>query len=75
LAFLTRDAHWFGNLIKGRATLVVENGVARKNAMRANDLSEHDLMEDLRMNGNICDLAKVKTAYYERNGHISVEKN
>lgn len=75
LAFLTRDTHWFGNLIKGRAALIVENGVVRKDAMRANDLSEHDLVEDLRMNGNVADLAKVKAAYYERNGHISVVKN
>jgi len=44
-------------------------------AMRANNLSEHDLAEDLRMNGNVSDLQKVKAAYYERNGHISVVKN
>lgn len=75
LAFLTRDMHWFGNLIKGRATMIVDNGVVRKDAMRANNLSEHDLMEDLRMNCNVSDLAKVKAAYYERNGHISVVKN
>lgn len=75
LAFLTRDAHWFGNLIKGRATIIVENGIIRNDAMRANNLSEHDLAEDLRMNGNVSDLAKVKAAYYERNGHISVVKN
>lgn len=75
LAFLTRDMHWFGNLIKGRATLVVESGIVRKDAMLANNLSEHDLAEDLRMNGNVSDFTKVKAAYYERNGHISVVKN
>lgn len=75
LAFLTRDAHWFGNLIKGRPALIVENGMLRTDTMRANNLSEHDLIEDLRMNGNVSDLQKVKAAYYERNGHISVVKN
>src|SRR5215831_16977971 len=74
LAFLTRDAHWLGNLIKGTADLVVENGCVKRKVMRANDLSEHDLMEDLRLNGNIQDLKKVKAAYYERNGLISIVK-
>ena len=74
LAFLTRDAHWLGNLIKGKAELVVENGCIQRSVMRANDLSDHDLMEDLRVNGNIQDLKKVKAAYYERNGLISIVK-
>ena len=74
LAYLTRESHWLGNWIKGRSALIVENGVVKKEAMRANDLSEHDLMEDMHFNGNVSDLAKVKEAYYERNGQISVVK-
>ena len=42
--------------------------------MKANNLSEHDLLEDLRMNGNTSKIEKVKSAYCERNGHISVVK-
>jgi uncharacterized membrane protein YcaP (DUF421 family) len=74
LALLTRDTHWFGKLIKGEAQLVVENGTVKRDAMRANDLSEHDLFEDVRSNGNISDLKQVKQAYYERNGQISIVK-
>jgi uncharacterized membrane protein YcaP (DUF421 family) len=74
LGFLTRDTHWFGKLIKGQAQLIVENGSIRRDVMRANDLSEHDLFEDLRYNGNVADLKQVKQAYYERNGQISVVK-
>jgi uncharacterized membrane protein YcaP (DUF421 family) len=74
LAFLTRNTHWFGNLIKGRAELVIENGIVNPAVMKANDLSKHDLIEDLRMNGNIGDVANVKAAYYERNGQVSVVK-
>jgi uncharacterized membrane protein YcaP (DUF421 family) len=40
--------------------------------MRQHDLSEHDLVEDLRLNGNIDDLRQVRAAYIERNGQISV---
>jgi uncharacterized membrane protein YcaP (DUF421 family) len=43
--------------------------------MKANDLSKHDLLEDIRMNGNIGEINKVKAAYYERNGQLSVVKD
>jgi uncharacterized membrane protein YcaP (DUF421 family) len=75
LAFLTRDMHWFGNLIKGKGELIIRNGTVDKAVMKANDLSEHDLLEDIRMNGNIGDIKNVKTAYYERNGQLSVVKD
>lgn len=74
LGYLTCDWHWLGNWIKGHSALIVENGVVKKDAMRAHHLSEHDLKEDLHFNGNVSDLAKVKEAYYERNGQISVVK-
>jgi uncharacterized membrane protein YcaP (DUF421 family) len=75
LAFLTRETHWFGILIKGKADLVIEDGKLNRSAMKANNLSEHDLLEDIRMNGNAGEIGKVKTAYCERNGHISVVKD
>jgi uncharacterized membrane protein YcaP (DUF421 family) len=74
LAFLTRDAHWFGNLIKGKAELLISNGEIDRAVMRANDLSEHDLLEDIRINGNIGEIKEVRAAYYERNGQLSVVK-
>jgi uncharacterized membrane protein YcaP (DUF421 family) len=42
--------------------------------MKANDLSEHDLLEDIRINGNMGQINSVKAAYYERNGQLSVIK-
>ncbi len=75
LAFLTRDAHWFGNLVKGRAQLVIKEGKIDTTVMKGNDLSEHDLLEDVRMNGNMGQLHGVKAAYYERNGQLSVIKD
>jgi uncharacterized membrane protein YcaP (DUF421 family) len=35
-------------------------------------LSTHDIMEDLRLHGNVNDIADVSLAVFERNGHISV---
>ena len=50
------------------------DGKMDRTVMKANDLSEHDLLEDIRMNGNIAEIKEVKTAYYERNGQVSVIK-
>jgi len=40
--------------------------------MRKSNLSDHDLMEMLRLNGNTADPRDVAAAYLERNGEISV---
>jgi uncharacterized membrane protein YcaP (DUF421 family) len=74
MAYLARDSHRFGNLVKGRSEPVIKGGVVVVQAMRRNNLSEHDLLEDLRLNGNVQDPHKVQAAYYERNGQITVVK-
>lgn len=75
LALLTREAHWLGNLIKGRSQKLIENGKLDQEVMRANNISEHDLLEDLRINGNVGSIRNVNAAYYERNGQVSVVKD
>src|SRR5437868_3249398 len=71
---LTRLAcrwHWLGNLLKGRAHLIVENGEPICASMLRHHISIHDLQEALRIKG-LDDLTKVRQAYKERNGEISV---
>lgn len=75
VAYCSRDSHWFGNLVKGHCELVIKNGVVNHQALRKNNLSEHDLMEDLRLNGNVGSVDRVKAAFVERNGQISVVRN
>jgi uncharacterized membrane protein YcaP (DUF421 family) len=72
IAFGSRRWHAFGILVKGTSDLVVRDGKVVESGMKRNDLSEHDLFEDIRMRAQIDDLSKVKAAYAERNGHISV---
>jgi uncharacterized membrane protein YcaP (DUF421 family) len=72
IAFSSRRWHKFGILVKGTSDLVIRDGKVIESAMRRNDLSEHDLQEDLRFNGQVDDPSQVKVAYVERNGHISV---
>ncbi len=64
-------SHWFGNLIKGRVRLLVDRGEIDWSAMRRSHISEHDLLEELRLNANVEDLDRIERAYKERNGRVS----
>ena len=70
LAYWSRRSHAVGLLIKGRSDIIVRDGAL--DAARRNRLSEHDVLEDLRLNGNVAEMREVLLAVLERNGHISV---
>jgi uncharacterized membrane protein YcaP (DUF421 family) len=72
IAFASRRWHTFGILVKGTSDLVVRDGQIVAAGMRRNDLSEHDLHEDMRLHGQVEDVSKIKLAYAERDGHISI---
>jgi uncharacterized membrane protein YcaP (DUF421 family) len=72
LAWCSRRSHAFGVLIKGRSDVIVREGALDEAAARRNRLSENDIVEDLRLNGNVAELRDVLLAVLERNGHISV---
>ena len=67
-------SHAFGKIIKGCPAIVVENGQLNRQAMRENLISDHDLEEDLRLDAETEDLAKIKIARLERSGDISFIK-
>ena len=64
----------FGNLVKGTEEILIENGKVCDQPLRRNHITEKDLFEELRLNGNLDGLHKVKKAVMERNGEISVVK-
>jgi uncharacterized membrane protein YcaP (DUF421 family) len=66
--------HRFGDLVKGHAVELVRDGKPLVENMRQSHLSEHDLLEQMRLNGNVAEVNEVKMAYKERNGEISVVK-
>ena len=68
---LAVGSHFLGGIIKGHATLLVRDGKIDANALRKAHLSEHDLVEELRLH-NIASLDKVAEAHLERSGKISV---
>jgi uncharacterized membrane protein YcaP (DUF421 family) len=65
-------SHRFGNLIKGQdyRPLIIDGQLQRHN-MRHSNLSEHDVMEELRLHG-VAKIDEVTAAYKERNGQVSV---
>jgi len=74
LALGAYASHTFGILVKGKPVVIVENGRIDQRNMRANQITEHDLEEDMRLDAEIDDLAKIKIARVERSGDISFIK-
>jgi len=64
-------SHRFGTLFKGNSELVIEDGRVLRDPMRHSHISEHDLIEQMRLRG-VDDVQQVRAAYKERNGEISV---
>jgi uncharacterized membrane protein YcaP (DUF421 family) len=62
----------FSRLVKGQARVLVKDGRRDRAEMRRCRLSEDDLEEDLRLNGNVPNVEDVLEARLERNGHMSV---
>lgn len=62
----------FGNLIKGHDRVIVRDGELLRDAMLKSNLSEHDVLQSLRLNAKTEDVRKIKLARLERNGDISV---
>jgi uncharacterized membrane protein YcaP (DUF421 family) len=67
-------SHGFGILIKGKPVVLVQNGRLQGKNMCLNQISEHDLEEDMRLDASTEDLSKIKTARVERSGDISFIK-
>ncbi len=74
LAFLACHSSPLGQWIKGRETILIKDGKLDPAALRAHSLTEADLLEELRLNGNIGRPTEVAEARYERSGEISVLK-
>jgi uncharacterized membrane protein YcaP (DUF421 family) len=72
LAYWARRSHAFGNLIKGRSDVLIQDGTLDDELAKRNRLSEHDVLEDLRLHGNVRSINDVSLAVFERNGHITV---
>ena len=67
-------SHAFGCVIKGRPAVIVQNGELNRETMRRNQVSEHDLEEDMRLTAKTEHVGAIKIARVERSGDISFIK-
>jgi uncharacterized membrane protein YcaP (DUF421 family) len=67
-------SHSFGILVKGKPAVLVVDGKVQDNTMRWNQISAHDLDEDMRLEAKTEDLSQIKLARIERSGDISFMK-
>ena len=74
LAVLTSRLGWFGPLVKGSPTLLVRDGRVDHEALRQSGLSEQDLEQAIRLRAGETNPSRVRRAYFERGGSISVIK-
>lgn len=71
LGALSFHWEWLGILTKGRPVELVANGRVKKPALAATKITESDLLEEARLNGQIASIADIGLATMERNGQVS----
>jgi len=72
MAAISRHSRSFGLLVKGTEVQLVAEGRIDEDALRRVNLSVHDLEEALRARGGVNNIERVKAAYLERSGEVSV---
>ena len=65
---------WFGAKVKGEKILLYHDGIFLRDNMHSVNITEHDILEDLRLEVQLADLNKIKEVYMERTGKISFVK-
>jgi uncharacterized membrane protein YcaP (DUF421 family) len=73
LSRLSLKSKRLGHLIKGVEVKLIEDGKILREGMNKTDMTEHDLMEALRLK-NTESVRHIKSAFMERNGKVSVIK-
>jgi uncharacterized membrane protein YcaP (DUF421 family) len=72
LAAIAFRSSGVGALVKGHDQLLVRDGQLQEDTLRKTHITEHDLQEALRSNGEAPDLSRIEAAHLERNGDISI---
>ena len=72
LALLSFHLDWFGPLVKGSPVLLIKDGQIQEREILRGGITRHDLTQALREHTKQSDPAKIKLAYLERDGGISI---
>lgn len=71
---LTFYNKWAGRQLKGEPTLLFANGNFLYDKMKESDITEHDIMEELRLSCHCKTMDGIHEVYMERSGKISFIK-
>jgi len=74
IARLSFHSTRIGHIVKGTEARLVDSGKILWDGLKRTSITEHDLMEGIRANGGLMEVDRVKAAFLERNGNISVIK-
>lgn len=74
VAWASLYSHAISLFAKGRDRVLVRDGRVDVRELRRATMTEDDLLENLRLNGNVSSPAEVQEARLERNGTVSVVK-
>jgi uncharacterized membrane protein YcaP (DUF421 family) len=72
LGVLAYHNDWLGPLVKGNPVLLIKDGELRHKGLRASGISQGDLEQALRLRARETDPSRIRLAYLERNGTISM---
>ncbi len=72
LAVLSLRFPRFGRVTSGQPREIARDGKVLKEEMESSRIGEEDLMEALRLRAHTQDLSRIKNAFMERNGNISI---
>lgn len=64
----------FGRIVKGEELILYANGKLNFENMQRAMITEKDIHEEIRINGNVDSLEEVSLIYMERSGEVSVVK-
>lgn len=71
-AYISFHTSMFGPIVKGDPVLLIKDGVVQEEEMQRANLTTSDLNEALRLRYGDTDPRKIRRAYMERGGNISV---
>lgn len=74
ISFINLKSEGFRNIMTGKPTVIIKNGVISQNELRKMRFSIEDLMEQLRLKG-VFSISDVYMAILETNGELSIVEN
>lgn len=71
-SWLTFKSHRLGNLIKGKTIILIDNGKILEENLQKTHLTREDILESLHLLLQTEEFEKIRRAYLERSGDISI---